>query len=413
MPPLDFPNSPSLNQLYAGPNNVQWQWDGSKWLGTPNTLGPIIVAASPPTFVSGQLWWDSTGGNLYLGYDDGNTQQWVPASNIAGLANAATTMDVDKALNDVGRNLIHNGLFTVRQRGEGGFNATIGTAIFSYDRWRIFAGASGDVYSISRNPATDADRTAIGDETISHYVTHNVTGGAGATNGIDFSQVIEGVRRFAGKTVIVSFYMVGPANGKVGVTLSQQFGAGGGASAAVTGVGQLVTTPGTWTRHAVVFNVPSIQGKTVGTDGNDGTQLEFWFSAGSNFATRSGGVGAQTGFFNMWGVQLEIVQPGQTVPTKLEKRDPVLELQQCQRFYQTGAVSMYSYNTAGAYVTQMLPLPVTLRSNTPVVTPTLTPSNLTGVTMDAQGPGAVRVVATATATGACNAIGSFTASADL
>ena len=154
MPPLDFPNSPSLNQLFAGPNNVQWQWDGSKWLGTPNTLGPIIVAASPPTFQSGQLWWDSTGGNLYLGYDDGNTQQWVPASNITGLANAATLTDVASAQNNVGRNLIHNSAFTIAQRGAGPFTGSQ----YNLDRWTGILVL--DATSYSQVALSDAQRAA-------------------------------------------------------------------------------------------------------------------------------------------------------------------------------------------------------------------------------------------------------------
>lgn len=42
---------------------------------------PIVTADTPPTFRAGQLWFDSAGGQLYVGYDDGNSQQWVAASN--------------------------------------------------------------------------------------------------------------------------------------------------------------------------------------------------------------------------------------------------------------------------------------------------------------------------------------------
>jgi hypothetical protein len=99
MAQLDFPNAPSLNQLFAGPNNVQWQWDGSKWIGTPNLLGPVTVAASRPTFQAGQLWWDSTGGQLYLGYDDGNSQAYVSATNLVG-GSVLTTVGLTGSLTD-------------------------------------------------------------------------------------------------------------------------------------------------------------------------------------------------------------------------------------------------------------------------------------------------------------------------
>jgi hypothetical protein len=42
MAALDFPSSPTLNQQYAAPNGVTYQWDGAAW----------IVTGGPP----GQLW---------------------------------------------------------------------------------------------------------------------------------------------------------------------------------------------------------------------------------------------------------------------------------------------------------------------------------------------------------------------
>ena len=47
--------------------------------------------------------------------------QFVTAANMTGLANAATQNDVAMAQNNVGRNKLHNGLFTVAQRGAGPF----------------------------------------------------------------------------------------------------------------------------------------------------------------------------------------------------------------------------------------------------------------------------------------------------
>ena len=42
--------------------------------------GGALVAATPPTASPGALWWDSTGGQLYVRYDDGSSQQWVIAN---------------------------------------------------------------------------------------------------------------------------------------------------------------------------------------------------------------------------------------------------------------------------------------------------------------------------------------------
>jgi hypothetical protein len=47
-----------------------------------------MLSATPPASPHvGDLWWDSVGGQLYVYYDDGNSQQWVVANNTqAGVA---------------------------------------------------------------------------------------------------------------------------------------------------------------------------------------------------------------------------------------------------------------------------------------------------------------------------------------
>jgi hypothetical protein len=163
---------------------------------------------------------------------------------------------------NVGRNLLHNPLFAVAQRGTGTFTAQVGWA-YTYDRWHVTVMAAGDAYSVSRNATTDADRTAIGDEGVPWVVTHNVAGAAGTTNGCVFGQPIESVRRLSGKTVTVSFWAQIAAGTKVGVALTQDFGSGGSPSAPVVGTGQSVTgTTGAWIRYSLTFALPSAAGKT-------------------------------------------------------------------------------------------------------------------------------------------------------
>ena len=42
--------------------------------------GGAVINPTPPTASPGALWWDSTGGQLYVRYDDGSSQQWVIAN---------------------------------------------------------------------------------------------------------------------------------------------------------------------------------------------------------------------------------------------------------------------------------------------------------------------------------------------
>src|SRR5262252_4253595 len=55
-------------------------------------LSTIITGGVPPTSpapVPGTMWWRPTDGNLFIYYDDGNSQQWVPAvSTVATVAYA-------------------------------------------------------------------------------------------------------------------------------------------------------------------------------------------------------------------------------------------------------------------------------------------------------------------------------------
>jgi hypothetical protein len=54
-------------------------------LMAPFGSGSVIIgAAAPLNPIPGQLWWRPTDGNLYIYYDDGTSQQWVPAMATAG-----------------------------------------------------------------------------------------------------------------------------------------------------------------------------------------------------------------------------------------------------------------------------------------------------------------------------------------
>lgn len=312
--PFDFPNSPTVGQRVTGVGGIVYVWDGVKW-----------------------------------------------ASNVGNVT--------AQSMGDVGRNLLHNGLFNIAQRGSGPFGANTTGWTYSLDRWMLIIAAAGDTLSHTPTAMADAYRTQIGDESAATGNACNFVGGAGAANTCLSGQFIEGVRRLAGKTVIVSFYALAAGTSlKLGVSLDQFFGTGGSPSATVTGVGQSVTVSSTtWARYSLTFTLPSISGKTLGTAGNDQTSLLFWHSAGANSATRSGNVGVQTGTHLIWGVQLELG----SVATPIEKLDPRMDLANCQRFYQggIGIEVLGAAYTPGAYVSTMMTLAVTMRA-----LPTLTPA---------------------------------------
>jgi hypothetical protein len=160
----------------------------------------------------------------------------------------------------------------------------------------------------------------------------------------------------------------------------------------------------------MTFTLPSAAGMTIGTNGNDYTPVNVWLSAGSNFGTRSGNVGAQTGTVFLWGVQLEIG----TQATPLEKLDPRIDLANCQRFYFFQPnFSVGGYNTPDAIDAYQIMLPVTMRAS-PTIAPTFSSGINTG-TLQFQVPSGTMANLTANpfATGAFSFVCNFTASADL
>jgi hypothetical protein len=113
----------------------------------------------------------------------------------------------------------------------------------------------------------------------------------------------------------------------------QDFGTGGSPSATVTGTGQTVTLTSSWAPFALTFSIPSITGKTLGTNSNDYFGLLFWTSAGSDFNARTNSLGLQTIGVDLWGVHIK-VGTHTTAATDLYKQ-PELgpELARCQRYF--------------------------------------------------------------------------------
>lgn len=71
-------------QLYVGyDDGTSLQWvAANNPPSPPPPQQPVIVSDAPPTVEDGALWWDSGASlQLYVGYDDGTSLQWVVASS--------------------------------------------------------------------------------------------------------------------------------------------------------------------------------------------------------------------------------------------------------------------------------------------------------------------------------------------
>ena len=423
--------------------------------GTAGSSGATLtVADTPPTLTQGALWFDAVSTQLFVGYvDPTGPGQWLIAVNQGAGAPAAsstlpemdgtasigigttwarsdhihptdttryaasnpsgyqTAAQVSTAVapyaNNVGRNLLHNALFNVAQRGAGGFSA----AGYTLDRWGSYFVNGTQV--INQVALSDANRTAIGDEAASFGIQANITGSATAGSLNQLYQCIEDVRRLSGKTVVLSFWAWnGTGSLKVGAAVYQSFGSGGSPSATVTVAGQSVTTSATPTRYSLTFSLPSIAGKTLGTNGNSFTGLNLYFSGATDQNATNGSVGVQTGFFYLWGVQVEIG----SVATPLEKPDPQVDLANCQRFYQAATFTYAGpAATAAAGVGNTgWALPVQMR-----VAPAVTIASpgfagtATAIAVSYSQPNMIVPTISYNGTGPWSANGTFLASADL
>jgi hypothetical protein len=192
----------------------------------------------------------------------------------------------------VGRNRFHNGLFRVAQRGAGAFTSSGYTA----DRWRVDV-AGGDAFSASVVSLSDADRTAIGDDDATNAIQIVTTATNTSSSQTVSKQRIEGVRTLAGKQVTVSFYgKLASGSATIGMSYRQSFGTGGSPSGDVTGaINTASVGVGSLTRFTATFTLPSTSGKTLGSNGDDFLELNFWLSCAPGNANVSLAVQSSSG----------------------------------------------------------------------------------------------------------------------
>jgi hypothetical protein len=226
-----------------------------------------------------------------------------------------------------GKNKIINGDFAINQRA---FTSTTSGSTYTFDRWAT--NVSDGTVTYSAQTFTLGAAPVAGYEG-KNYIRCVTTGQTLTTARANIAQPIENVRTFAGQTVTLSFWAkAATGTPEIGLQLQQFFGTGGSPSASVNTTSK-VTISTSWARYSVTLSLPSISGKTLGTDNNDRLVTQFWFSGGSDFTALSGGIGIQSNTFEIWGVQVEAGSTATPFQTA-SGGSPQAELAMCQRYFQ-------------------------------------------------------------------------------
>ena len=219
------------------------------------------------------------------------------------------------------KNVIINGDFDVWQRGTGAFT----TSVYTADRWK--ASFTGGTQSVTQQAFT-LGQTDVPNEP-KYYFRNIVTTSVGASNFHYLSQRVEDVRTFAGQTVTLSLYAKADASKDVAIEFVQNFGTGGSPSSSVFFIGVTTLSLTTsWQKFEVTVSIPSISGKTLGSNNDDHLELRIYFDAGSAFDPQTNSLGNQSGTFDIAQVQLEKGSQA----TAFEKRSYGEELALCQRY---------------------------------------------------------------------------------
>ena len=210
------------------------------------------------------------------------------------------------------RNVVINGGFQCWQRA-----TSITDAGFSADRWRSTTGLNGAI-TVSRQEFTIGQTDVPNNP--KYFFRHAQTTAFTNTGYNSDRTRIEDVRTLSGQTCTLSWYMKADASRTVRVNITQDFGSGGSPSADVeTAIvsSQAITT--SWAEYTVTFTMPSISGKTIGTNEDSFIELGFDYRAEVN----------NTFTIDIANVQLE----SGSQATPFEHRSFGEELALCQRYF--------------------------------------------------------------------------------
>jgi len=305
--------------------------------------GRVPTTANSPLTAKGDLFgYSTTQARVAVG-NDGETL----------VADSSTSTGLRYQANfSAGKNKIINGDFGIWQRGT---SFTPGLDTFTADRFKTYFEGAGTTRSITQQTFTPGTAPVAGYEGKFFLRYNQSVGPSGAIGNNLLMYNIEDVRTFAGQTITFSFWAKAAATTVLPqIYAFQVFGSGGSPSGNVqTTFANNVSVGTSWTRYSYTVDLPSISGKTIGTNNDSylAIRIQHPLGAGNTFT------------FDYWGWQVEAANTATAFQTATGTIQG--ELAACQRYYYRstttntyGRLTGYTpaASTTGVYLTVQPPV---------------------------------------------------------
>lgn len=203
-------------------------------------------------------------------------------------SNLLTVTDKDNSRNNLGVidiNYAVNPRFNYWNRGTTftfpASTATVGTTEIASGWVYLAAPGTGNTspnVTVSQQAFPQA-QTEVPNNPLYYMQTSSDSAWTASSNGyIAIRNFIGDVYTFAGQTITISFWARSSIVGKtINAATLQMFGSGGTPSTQTFSPSQTITLTTNWARYSLTFNVPSISGKTIGTNGIQTTRFGIEF----------------------------------------------------------------------------------------------------------------------------------------
>jgi hypothetical protein len=230
--------------------------------GTIENTNPVVLDGKGEANI---YWANDEYYRIALYDEDGNlvyTQDNYPVTE-EGSGGAVT-------VNNAAVNFVRNPQFTFWHNvfTFNGINQSQSNTDYVAEDWLFFRNNTNATINISRGTFNLGQTNVPSTPTYYlHYECTNV--GAGAETFKYFQQNYASVQTLSNTEVAVAFYAKSSTNSTITLSLAQNFGTGGSPSATVTTSVLSANLTNSWQRFTGTVVVPSVSGKTLGSNGDD------------------------------------------------------------------------------------------------------------------------------------------------